>query len=55
MYIKYWVHRYLLTVVFYSYFFLIKAAEQSSQLKLEERLLSAAREGDVSEFKKLVS
>lgn len=33
---------------------LIKAAERSLQLKLEERLLTAAREGDTSELKKLI-
>lgn len=33
---------------------LIKAAERSLQLRLEERLLTAAREGDNSELKKLM-
>lgn len=33
---------------------LIKAAERSLQLKLEEHLLTAAREGDTSELKKLI-
>ncbi|KAJ7351003.1 Oxysterol-binding protein- protein 1 [Desmophyllum pertusum] len=33
---------------------LIKAAERSLQLKLEERLLTAARDGDTSELKKLI-
>lgn len=33
---------------------LIKAAERSLELKLEEHLLTAAREGDVSELKKLI-
>ncbi|XP_078384426.1 oxysterol-binding protein-related protein 1-like [Oculina patagonica] len=34
---------------------LIKAAERSLQLKLEDRLLTAAREGDTSELKKLIN
>ncbi|XP_068736521.1 oxysterol-binding protein-related protein 1-like [Montipora capricornis] len=33
---------------------LIKAAERSLELKLEERLLTAVREGDISELKKLI-
>lgn len=33
---------------------LIKAAERNLQLKLEERLLTAAREGDTSELKKVI-
>ena len=32
----------------------LSAAERSLQLRLEERLLTAAREGDNSELKKLV-
>lgn len=36
-------------------FYLFVAAERSLELKLEEHLLTAAREGDVSELKKLVS
>ena len=35
--------------------FVLSAAERSLQLRLEERLLTAAREGDNSELKKLVS
>ena len=35
--------------------FCLSAAERSLQLRLEERLLTAAREGDNSELKKLVS
>ena len=34
--------------------FVLSAAERSLQLRLEERLLTAAREGDNSELKKLV-
>ena len=34
--------------------FVLPAAERSLQLRLEERLLTAAREGDNSELKKLV-
>ena len=37
----------------FNVFFL--AAERSLELKLEERLLTAVREGDTSELKKLVS
>ena len=35
--------------------FVLSAAERSLQLRLEERLLTAVREGDNSELKKLVS
>ena len=35
--------------------FVLSAAERNLQLRLEERLLTAAREGDNSELKKLVS
>ena len=35
--------------------FVLSAAERSLQLRLEERLLTAAREGDNNELKKLVS
>ena len=34
--------------------FVLSAAERSLQLRLEERLLTASREGDNSELKKLV-
>ena len=37
------------------FFIFFVAAERSLELKLEEHLLTAAREGDVSELKKLVS
>lgn len=43
-----------LCIIFFC-LFSFAAAERNLELKLEERLLTAAREGDSSELKKLVS